>query len=388
MIDATRVATWLAALAALACVCLWSAADRLARQGVLLDLPTPFLSGGNTLTARAAEALRRGDPGTADRLSRAALVRRPVDAPVLRVAGLAAIAVGDTRRGDVLMRLAGAAGWRDVPTQFYWAEAALASDALDIAAERLDAVARINARRRQTKSLLLRLEATPRGRAALLRRLRIPNLWATSYLSDVDQLDDAAAIARVKLIAGARSSAVTLDAAVVDRLGWGLIERRRGDLAWQLVERPSGRWLTPFRSDVSSQPGPFEWQVQAAAGLEAMFEPRDGRPGLRIVASGPALLGIASQVIRLPAGDWQLTSAIAGAKTPRPLLVALDCVEGSGAAAMSDPAPPGRFSARLRVPAGCPMQRVTLAVTGEEAARDADLWLNSPTVAPVAQPAP
>lgn len=383
-----RVAGWWALFALLALACLWNMADRLARRGVLLSLPAPLLTGGDALTARSWQALLRRDAATADRLARAALRRRPVDAATLRVAGLSAIAAGQPARGDALMRLAGTAGWRDVPTQLYWAEVALDGGEMDVAAERLDAVARVQPLHPRARALLGRLEASAAGRAALLRRWREPTGWTAIHLEQIDDLSPAALGVRVATIEAARRAGVPLDAAALDRLGWGLLDRGRADLAYRLAVRAPGHWVADFAADASSRPGPFAWTLSAAPGLDALVELRGGRAALHARASGPSLLPIATHLLRLPPGPARLTLAVTGARTPTPVIATLDCLRGAGAIAAPEAAQPGRLSARLSVAGQCPTQRLTLFITGEEARRAADLWLSAPTVTPLGGDAP
>ena len=53
-----RIAGWWAALLLLAGACLWSTADRLAGQGLLVRAPTPLLTGGQALRVPSATELR------------------------------------------------------------------------------------------------------------------------------------------------------------------------------------------------------------------------------------------------------------------------------------------------------------------------------------------
>ena len=380
MTRAARVAGWWTLTALLACACLWSLADRLARQGVLLPLPTPFLTGGNARAAQAWAAYRRGDLATADRLARAALQRRPADATTLRIAGLVAIRKGEPARGDALMRLAGAAGWRDLPTQLYWAEVALNGGAFDVAAERLDALMRAVPAHPAPHALLRRMEASPAGRVALMRRLRQPNDWAGPYLANATALDAGALDARYALLTAALDAGVGPAPALLDQLGWVLIERGRVDLAARLAARTPGGDGGDFVADTGVRPGPFRWWLQAASGLDATVERRDGRGALHVTASGPALIPVASRMLRLPPGIARFEVAVTGARTAMPLVVTLVCHKGEGASAAPAAAPHDRAAALLTVPPGCPLQTLTLSIPGEEARRGADLWLSRPRV--------
>lgn len=383
-----RVVAWWAVLSALALLCLWSAADRLAGQGVLLKLPTPLLTGGQALLARVTLAAKRGDRADAVALSRAALRRRPIDARSLRVAGLAAIAAGDLQRGDTLMRAAGAAGWRDVPTQLYWAQAALSAGDGEVAAERLDALIRGGVSAARTRALGRALEASAAGRAALVRRWAEPDSWAAAYLADVAGLAPTDLDHRLQTIDAARAAGIVRDRSTAAGIAWALVERGRPDLAYRVAGQAPGRVLASFEASGETRPGPFAWSFTPAAGLDTAVERHGGGMALHVVASGSTLLPIASQLVRLPPGPARLDAAVEGARTDLPVIATLTCSDGTSATAEPLPTTTGHIAERLTVARGCGFQRLTLSVAGEETRRGADLWLSAVTITPAATAAP
>lgn len=381
MTRAVRVIGWWAVLLVLAAMCVWSALDRLAGQGLLVRAPASLLTGGHALIARAAQAQARGNAAAAQTLAAAALRRRPIDPAALRVAGFAAILAGRGARGDALMRLAGAAGWRDGPTQLYWAEAALDAGALDVAAQRLDAV------RRAAKpgsaaglALLQRLEATPAGRAALVERLAGPGqYWAGEYLERLDGLDPAAIDHRIATVTlAARAGVTDIDR---DRLGWALVDRDRADLAARLAGVGVGAGPVFAFAPVASgaRPGPFAWTIDGQAGIDATVARRGAGYALHVQADGPSLLPLASRLVRLSPGSTRLALSIEGARTTMPLIATLRCL-GTGTAT-AQPIGSGSFGFVLSVPpTACATQALGLAVAGEEARRGTDLWLAAPVL--------
>jgi hypothetical protein len=60
--------------------------------------------------------------------------------------------------------------------------------------------------------------------------------------------------------------------------------------------------------------------------------------------------------------------------------VTLACHKAEGGNAEPVAASPGRVAALLTVPAGCPLQTLTLSIPGEEARRGADLWISAPAL--------
>lgn len=365
-----RVAGWGVLAALLGWLCIVSLLDRLAQHGLLVAAPPSLSYGGSLLAARAEVAWRAGDLDAAQRLSRDAVARRPVDAAALRLAGFIAIARGDGAAGEALMRLAGAAGWRDRGTQAYWADAATQQNDWAVAIDRVEALARVGDIV-DVRRLLRPIEASPDGRSALLRRWRAGGDWLLQEYG-VWPVDDAAAMANRYAVV--RTMVPSVDREDRDRLATGLIANGRRDWAFAVVvpdERrlfftPSGQWT------------PLGWNLSASVGVEATVV-ADGEK-LRIVASGPALLPFAERLIRLPPGGTLLDLPVEGARTDLPLVAMVDCVEGNGATAVPTRAVRGHYSFALTVPADCRFQKLTLAVAGEEARRGADLTLHPPTL--------
>ena len=368
-----RVGAWWLLTLMLGWLCLASLFDRLAGQGVLGAAPSALAFGGNMARARAELAWRAGDLTLAGRRSREAVTRRPIDATTLRIAGSIALARGDASGGDALMRLAGAAGWRDRETQIYWAQAALDQGAYDVAAERLEAVARLGFVI-DTRVVFRRMEATPAGRAALLRRWNGAGAWLPLALVDWTDLDAPAIAHRLVTVAAARAhlSRDELNAIVEPAIAAGRI-----DEAFALL-RPDERTLA-FPRDVA---GPLDWQLSAAAGIDVTVD--GGRDVLRVQATGPALLPFAERIVRLPPGHVRLTLRVDGARTDLPIMTVVECLSGQAAAVEAGPSSRGSFTVDLVIPPGCRAQRLGLAVTGEEARRGADLTLHPPTVGPAA----
>ena len=365
-----RVAAWWLVALMLAWLCLASLLDRLAGQGVLVATPTALSFGGNIARGRAELAWQAGDFALAQRLSREAVTRRPIDAATLRVAGSVALARRDDRSGDTLMRLAGAAGWRDRETQVYWAQVALDGGAFQVAAERLEALGRVGDFA-DVRSLLRRIEARRAGRAALLRQWNGAGAWLPPALADWSDMDRSAMANRMATVTAARGR---LSRDELNAIVGPVVVSGRIDDAFALL-RPDERTLAFPREGV---PGPLDWQLSAAPGIDIAV---DGyRDILGVQASGSALLSFAERIVRLPPGRARLILRVEGGKSDLPILAALECVTGQAAVVEPGMSQRGALVSDLIVPPGCPAQRLRLAVTGEEARRGADLRLSPPTL--------
>lgn len=361
-----RVGAWWIGLLGVGWCCLASTIDRLAGQGLLAGSPA-LQTGGQALGLRAALALEQGQAATAAGLGRAAVARRPTDPAVLRVAGAAALAAGDAAAGDRLLRLAGAAGWRDIATQHYWAAVSIRAGAWDVAAERLDAALRLDPGDRVAAAGLRAMERDPAGNAALVRRLLVPNEWAADWLATLDGADRTARVPTLRRVWP------TLPLPAQDRIGWALVAAGAVDEARELSGRGDG---IPSLAAARSDAGPFEWSLLAGPTLQTGSARWSGRPALLVQANDVSPVPVASTVLPLPAGVVRLTIAVAWAHTDLPLLVSAACSGGRTVDVV--PARGGRDQAVFELrSAGCGAARVEVAVSGEEAARGADLWLGA-----------
>lgn len=371
-----RVVGWSALLLGVGWTVLASAADRLAGQG-LLTAPGMVGEGGRALTARAWLTLQEGRSSVT--LARAAVRQRPTDAATLRVAGLTFLAVGDLVRADTLMRLAGAAGWRDQPTQLYWTRAALAAGDVEVAALRLDALMRANAFGPDVTALFVALERSPGGRAALARRVAAPGAtWPPLMLERMEGLDADGMRARLATVVAARAR---LTRATLDAIGWSFVRAGAADLAERLLAPRDRLGFDPSADPTAS--GPFGWTLTAGAGLEAGFA---GAGALAVRASGSAVLPLASRLLRRPPGPATLSVTVAGARTTLPLLATWACLDEADAPAAALPAPKGVARFAIATPVGCSTQRLTLLVSGDEAARGSSLRLSDVRISAGAAP--
>jgi hypothetical protein len=132
---------------------------------------------------------------------------------------------------------------------------------------------------------------------------------------------------------------------------------------------------------------PFEWTVQRLPGLSMGLQPPPGpknTPALHVTSDGSPSGTALTQTIVLPPGNYLLTmeSREVQADSLRSLSWQLICLGGKGAAQVSAPPPPRtdrdwqRISSGVRIPEGCPAQRLELRVN-HDSPRDLDLWLRS-----------
>ncbi|MEO6041111.1 MAG: hypothetical protein ABIP41_04355, partial [Croceibacterium sp.] len=147
-----------------------SGLDRLSGQAPGLErlVPGPFRAQAERSAALIAGA--RGRRAAALDHARKAVAGDPVDPGAAPLLGAALLLQGDAARAEQAFRVSARLGWRDVPTQAYWYEAALEAGEMAPAADRLDALLRAHPGFPGSDALLARIEETPAGRRALERR--------------------------------------------------------------------------------------------------------------------------------------------------------------------------------------------------------------------------
>lgn len=393
-------------LAALAVVALLSAVDRLARQVALPPALHPLVLSAGGRAVLAARALEKGDVAAAARLAEDAVRRQPFNQLAVRTLGLARLQRGDAATADVLMRHAGALGWREPATQSYWAQVALQSGDAAVAAQRLDAMMRASAGADTSAADTLRqLEASPAGRDAIAARFGVPAggaaAWHGRYLSDFNNLPDAALPGRTALVvAGLARGMVIEDTAKVYIQRYLFSRGREGDAyaVWQALRGPAlfrdpARSGDPSRIDIGfasadlrADLGPFDWTFGGAPGLDlaiaALPAPLVGQ-GLHVRMGAMGATDIARRVVMLPAGRWRLDFGMTGAKTDEPLRLVAACANDQTPIDVERAAARARAVAfELIVPSECPAQSLRLLIPSEEARRSADFWIGKAILRP------
>ncbi|WP_121118845.1 hypothetical protein [Croceibacterium ferulae] len=293
--------------------CLGSGMDRIAVQsfGMAAVVPAPLRA--QSLRPLAQLAMIAGQPAATLRLAESAVAADPVDPASSALLGGARMLANDYPGAEQAFRVAAGFGWREPLTQRYWYAAALQSNDYRRAAERLDALLRVNRNLPDAQVLLAPLEGDPAGRAALLERLRERPLWLPSYLTPGTRLDRAALERRSQVL-------VEL-AAAGTRLGcWGVAGWAKGALAggdrasaervWQAhcPGAESDGLLADGEFDRlgSDAAAPFGWQVERSGDVSVRPEAHDG--GYRLALRNRASFSrrVLVQPVALAPGRYRL----------------------------------------------------------------------------------
>ena len=242
--------------------------DRHSRDRAALMAFVPAGLGGFA-DAALARPLAMMNPDNAVVRAEAALRHRPIDATSLASYALAKVEAGDEEGASQALSLAAQRGWRDTYTQIMVIGSALTGERWDVAAQRVDALARLRREEEAingTLSLIMREEAAQR---ALAKRMVISEPLMNAVAGFVTSYP----------IFGPEVSQTILYAAADGDIDCGQLARvTRALLANEMSEEVRKIW--PERcsqsqgaglafSMASSELDPFAWAFPAEGGVDA-----------------------------------------------------------------------------------------------------------------------
>lgn len=307
MIARTSRLAWLAVvLAATVLVAGWMVALTLSTNDRARALPFSAVA----LHDMALQKLGEHKFAEARAYAGAAIDRAPLDVVALRAFGLASSALGRPE-GSRSMTLAALRGWRDMPTQLWFANASIRANDWAAAIDRFDALLRVQKLRGPWLATMHRIAMIPAARPALLARLAEGPPWRALFLSDVNGLD-AQALEQHAAIAEQLAAAGKLAPDEIDPLAARLIATGSEARAWVISRRVRGAALTmPLLDEelrnVRPSTGAFDftWRSWTSAGLSV--EP-DGS-GILVQADPATASPVIGQMLRLAPGRYQLEVA-------------------------------------------------------------------------------
>ena len=143
---------------------------------------------------------------------------------------------------------------------------------------------------------------------------------------------------------------------------------RRSYELWARLSGQAGKRPLLFNGNFQqlSAPPPFNWNLDA--GGAGLAEPAGGR--LRVLHYGRARIVLASQLLLLPPGEYQLTAPVSGTVVPGALAWTIRCLPKGAPLAQAQVPSAGAMAAAFRVPADCSAQ--LLELTGFELERPQD----------------
>lgn len=310
------------------------------------------------------------DRTRADQLARIALRQDPTAVAAVSTLGLNAQVRGDAAGARRLFTYAERLTRRDLPTQLWAIEDAVARGDVAGALRHYDIALRTS---RNAPALLYPILGSaivdPPVRNALLQTLATQPEWGESFINYVagNGADVQATAAlfdelrRARIPVAAQASAVVIN---------GLILKNHWNQAWSYyaairpgVDRRRSR--DPRFQAAIATPSPFDWSPADNPTMTAEIQ-RSSDGGAFIFAAPSSVGGsLLTQIQVLVPGEYRLVGRSSGLNQPeasRPYW-ALTCRDGHelGRVVLPNSARAnGRFVGRLRVPAGCPVQSLAL----------------------------
>lgn len=328
------------------------------------------------VTARVAQKLltpdmQADDRAAAERLARLALRQDPTAVRAVITLGLTAQLRGDTAGARRLFAYADALSRRELQSQLWGIEDAVARNDISGALRRYDIALRTS---RSAPGLLFPVLAMavddPNIRPALAKTLARDPVWGPSFIlySSAHSPPRAATIFFKELPSAGVQVTEEPRARLINRLIQGNFLAD----AWSYYSA-SGRSFDrrmsrdPHFNAKLAIPTPFDWTPVDTAGINSLIQP--GEDAGLFDFSAPATVGgpVLMQMQMLTPGNYQLEGRSIGIDQPessRPYWV-LSCHGGGELGRVVLPnsgEANGAFSGRFSVPAGCQAQSLTLVV--------------------------
>lgn len=330
-------------------------------------------SGGAALSAQASARL-----GEVEALARDALRRDNTAVEAASTLGLAAQMRGNIARARDWFRYAAHLSRRDLSTQLWLIEDSVNRDEVSEALQHYDIALRTKP---ASRDLLFPVLATasnqPAIAAELVKTLSHKQNWVDSFIWYVAR-NSSDPVATARLFHGLERAGVVISPASAGALVDGLIAQGKFQEAWRFYQlrKPGSRRdysRDPEFSDAADQHSEFDWvPAPAETGLTATIQ-RNAGTGVFFFSAPPNAGGnLLHQIQLLPPGRYLLAGRSAGIDQPkesRPYWI-LTCRDGNreiGRLNLPNSSEnEGRFQGRFDVPAGCPVQELTLVARGSD----------------------
>lgn len=335
------------------------------RVGLLAWVP-PGL--GGFADAKVARPIALVKPEMAVDRATAALRHRPIDAGSLAAFAIATVEAGDDELAGQALSLAAQRGWRDTYTQLMVIGSALSSERWDVAAQRIDALARLRRENEAIDSTLGFLVRSDDGRRELARRMEVsvPLVESvTTFLQAYPEFGPEVAqsfgyaqqnheftcrqLARVSRLLLVND----MSEAVGDLWPSRCAEAQNAGIGFRFVDTRDDpyAWNFPTQGGVSVRPGSKPGTLTA----------RNRDPLRRNFAMRYLTLEPGDHVLQLDRADAATSSFRPGAQ-PADIYLAIRCVKSGEKSWSPLYNGPYEFGVRFEVPADCSVQNVSLTM--------------------------
>lgn len=380
----------------LAVLCWMSASDRLTAQS---ESPEHAYFGAEAAAQIAFAQLAENNPQRALVEARRAVQTAPIDPSTTSALGSTLLTLGKADQAYAAFAVAGALGWREVPTQLYWLAQAEAAGDVGVAAQRLDALLRLDIDNEAVANSFYTLGQTQLGQQALANLLLNKPPWERRFLLETGGLEGADLEGRLAAIELAASQGASFDCEAIGIAANRLIRNDMAATAKQLwrraCERSEGALLSngAFETDPSiTSRSPFTWQLQSEGGLDVAVQPAPPPlkgHALRIRSSMTARTIAAHQLTALQPGRYRLswTTALDNGTPDDGIKVLVRC-EGAGeltaAYSETDATQGNRVETTFAVPQqDCPIQTVAVQKAASGFGNTQTGWIDDIRIVPI-----
>jgi hypothetical protein len=336
------------------------------------------LAPGNAEIAAALSSNLSGPYGTpqdrarADTLARSALRHDPVAVAAVSTLGLNAQIRGDTPAARRAFAYAQKLTRRDLRTQLWAIEDAVARDDIPGALDQYDITLRTG---RGASDLLVPVLvnaiAEPPVRNALVRVLAKDPPWGHDFVihAAAASADPQATLA---LLNSMRQSGISVPPAASARVIDALLARGNAETAWRYyasLHSGAGRQASrdPRFTIPREASTAFDWKAVEDPALTATLEAADKGGRFDFATSAGTGGPVLRQMQMLPPGDYVIegTASIEQTDAPPPYWL-LACTDGRELGRVEVALTSSRFAGRVRVPSDCPAQALALVVPPSE----------------------
>lgn len=374
-----------------------AAATRKGRPAAALAL-APFDSRALSAEAERILAAAQDAPARARAgdLARRALRRDPTNVSALATLGFLAAFDSDPRQVERLFDQAQKLSRRDLRTQIWFVESAVARGDVVGALRHYDIALRTTRSARDTLFPILSAAiAQPQVRVAAASTLASRPVWSDAFLYHV-AISGPDPVATADLFFRLDRAAYPIDPETRVALVRRLVSAKEYDIAWARYAAMNGRATrtglrAPDFRQLAAMVTPFDWVVGGEGGLSATL-PDQRATGLDVQA-GPSSGGVAAtQLELLRPGRYRLAGRVRGVSASlkeRPYWT-LSCVGGSAAQLGRVPLPTSgeisvAYGGAVEVPIGCPAQLLQLVVPADDDIEGVAMVVESVAIDPQAR---
>lgn len=262
--------------------------------------------------AKAILAFVRSGPASAIGYAKRSVLSDPISAQAVSIVGRAELYSQHLQQARLAFEVSGQLGWRDAFTQIYWLDQALQSKDYRVAAERLDALLRQSPDDEDRYRFIAAMAATPEGRGALAKRLRLSPAWAQTLVTAVRDLPADDVMQRVEIMRLTGNGVWTCASTeqIVQRLiDLGMLDRAQD--VWRLNCEQSNTLVYDGgfdKFDILQRSTAFDWlpSPRGDADISVVQDSAGGR-SLAMEVSATVSLPVIRQIIVLKPGNYRLT---------------------------------------------------------------------------------